>query len=660
MMKHPGHIWIAAIALTISSDPVRAWDWLALAPTQISAFTGFDGYYKRYVDDGDSLDYQWDIGLEIEQQGYILDPRISGFKFTLRPTYFNGLFKTDVSSEKQKGNFLSYQFEMDFLNGAEKPYSFGASALRAQSINTGSFGTRYDSEVESKTARAFWHNPAFPMQLSFEDRYFNQTYLSDRSDSNGVPETQRDERAKILTLTGRSSKLSMLAEHVTLDDNVPGRDLDYKRDRLDLNHVLPWGSGSSLGSLLTYDDRRGFNAYRRINLNERVNIQHTENISSLTRYNFSSVKRIYQTNVNVGSFALTHLLYRNLITTANVWASSQHSDPADITQWRGGISTRYSKNFFGAGVTAGLGYSYQVTDRDSRQPLTEVVNESYAVPLDGAVVLSQRFIVATSIIVTNEDGSVVYEDGIDYTLLNLPDDLTQVQAITGGRIETGDAILVSYQASTLPSLEYSTVNTNYQLGINLGWMRFSHNYTDQDQKVISGQGGGFLSPRRVIRTRLDFKWKWSEVDVQVGVDRNYNRYNNYEGDNYTFRQSLDWSAFGNTYWNLSAVQSFTNSTTLDTNIYSLEMTVNWQPRANLSIRPSLSMWRREDEGEAISTNRRDQQYITVGFWLNWRYRKVTFNMNYFHNERLTDGYQSNTSASRIKEDRLVFDLTRRF
>lgn len=659
-MKRLGLTWIAALSLAVSSDAVCAWNWLGLAPTRIAAFTGFDGYYKRYLGDGDSLDYQWEVGLEIEQQGYILDPKISGFQFTLRPSYFNGLFETDLSSEKQKGHFLSYQFEMDFLNGAEKPYSFGASALRAQSINTGSFGTRYDSEVESKIARALWHNPAFPMRLSYEDRYFNQTYLSDRSDSNGVLVTQRDERAKILTLTGRSSKMSMMAEHIDLDDNVPGRDLDYKRDRFDLNHVLPWGSGSSLRSLFTYNDRRGFNAYRRINLNESASIQHTENVSSLTRYNFSSVKRIYQTNVNVGSFALTHLLYRNLLTTANIWASSQQSDPADITQWRGGISTRYTKNFFGAGVSAGLGYSYQVTDRDSRQPLMEIVNESYAVPLDGAVILSQRFIVDSSIIVTNDDGSVVYEDGLDYTVLDLPDDLTQVQAIPGGRIETGNSILVSYQAETLPSLKYSTVNTNYQLGLNLGWMRFSHTYTDQDEKIISGQGGSFLSPRRVIRTRLDFQWKWYDVKVQVGADRNYNRYNNYEGNNYTFRQSLDWRAFGNTYWNLAAVQSFTNSTTLDTNIYSLEMTVNWQPRPNLSIRPSLSMWQREDEGEAISTGRRDQRYVTAGFWLNWRYRKVTFNMNYFHNYRVTDGYQDNTSASTIKEDRLVFDLTRRF
>lgn len=659
-MKRPGLIWIAALSLTCSSDPARAWDWLTLAPTRIAAFTGFDGYYKRYIGDGDSLDYQWDIGLEIEQQGYILDPRISGFQFTLKPTYFNGLFKNDFSSQKNKGNFLSYQFQMDFLNGAEKPYSFNASALRAQSINTGSFGTRYDSEVESKTASAFWHNPAFPMRMTYEDRYFNQTYLSNRNDSDATPTTQRDERAKVLTLTGHSSKLSMLAEHLSVDDNVPGRNLDYKKDRVDLNHVLPWGTASSLNSLFTYDDRRGFNAYRRINLNERANIQHTDNISSISRYNFASVKRIYQNNVNVGSFALTHLLYRNLLTTANIWASSQQSDPANITQWRGGITTRYTKNFFGAGVTAGLGYSYQVTDRNSKLPLTEVVNESHVVPLDGAVILSQRFIVASSIIVTNEDGSLLYEDGADYTILGLPDDLTQVQTIPGGRIETGNTILVSYQASTLPSLEYSTVNTNYQLGLNLGWMRFSHTYTDQDEKLISGQGSSFLNPRRVIRTRLDFNWTWSDVDIGIGAARNYNRYNNYEGNNYTFRQTLDWNAFRNTYWNLAAVQSFTHSTTLDTKIYSLEMTVNWQPRASLSIRPTLSMWRREDEGEAISTNRRDQQYVTVGFWLSWRYRKVTFNMNYFHNNRVTDGYQSNTSASRIKEDRLFFDLTRRF
>lgn len=663
-MKHARLIWVVALSLVLLSisGPAYAWGswgWFTLAPTRIEAYTGFDGYYKRYLDDGDSLDYQWDVGIEIDQQGYILDPRIFGFSFNISPGYFKGYYETGGRSGTQKGNDLSYLIQGDFLNGANKPLSFNATALRATNFNSGSFGSRYDSEVKSESVMASWHNPAFPMTLAYEDRYLKQTFLSGRVGESG-PTTRRDERTRALTLSGRSSKTSLVAEHLTLDDNIPGRNLDYQRDRVNLRHTLPWGKGSSLNSFFLYDDRRGFNTNRRIRLDERATIQHTRNISSRSRYSFSVINRNYETIVNNGSFAVSHLLYSNLVTTADLWASSQRSDPQDITRWRGGLSTRYNKTILGAGVSAGLGYSYQVTDRDTRDLLTEVVDVSYVVPLDGAIILRRRFVITATIIVTNADGSLVYTNGIDYAMLSLPEDLTQLQIIPGGQIETGDTILVSYQAIALPSLKYSTTNTNYQLGLNLGWMQFSHSYTDMDENLISGQGDSFLNPRRDVRTRLEFRWKWSDVDVLMSANRNFNRIKNFEATNFVYRQSLNWSAFGRTFWNLSAVQSFTASSTLDTNLYSLELSVNWRPMVNLSIRPSLSLWKREDEGEALSTNKRDDQYITAGFWLNWRYRKITFNMSYFHNQRVTDTYRETSSKSETKEDRLVVNLTRRF
>jgi hypothetical protein len=415
-----------------------------------------------------------------------------------------------------------------------------------------------------------------------------------------------------------------------------------------------------LNSRFNYYDRRGFNFNRRITLEERANIQHTENVSSDTRYSFSSIDRNYETIVNNGSFALSHLLYSNLVTTANVWAMSQNSDPQDTTRWRGGISTNYSKVMFGVGVSAGLGYSYQVTDRDSREDLIEIIDESHLVPLDGAVILQRRFVVTSTIIVTNADGSLVYTDGIDYTILNISSDLTQVQIIPGGQIETGDTILVSYQAIALPSMKFSTTNTNYRLGLNLGWVTFSHTYTDMDEDLISGQGESFLNPRRDVRTSLEFRWKWSDVDVSVSANRDYNVINYFEATNYTFRQNLDWSAYGNTSWNISAVQSFTETSTLDTDLYSLELAVDWRPLYSLSIRPSVSFWQRNDEGEALSTGKRDDQFVTAGFWLSWRYRKVTFNMTYFHNQRVIDNYRENSNESKTNEDRLVLNLTRRF
>jgi len=660
-MKHFGPIWIATILLVFSvcSGPVLAWDWLSLYPAEIEAFIGLEGISRRHEDGVDSLDYRWDAGLNIDQRGYILDPGIVGFELNLRPHYLWNKYETGEVTEKITGHDLSYMFSMDMLQGTPHPFSYNVFATRGTNINSGSLGSRHENEFESKSATVFWKSTAFPMNLTYEDRYQNQKVLSSRDNVTRAT-LRRDEQIKTVTVKGRSSKTTLFAEHLTLDDRVPGRDLDYQLDRINLGHNLPWGSGSNLRSRIDYFDRRGFNPNRRANLVESATIQHSDNISSLSSYSFSTITQSYETIAHTGSINLSHLLYSNLATKAYLWGSSQQSDPQDLKRWRAGLSSQYTKNFFGVGFTAGLGYSYQVTDRDSREDLVEIIDESHTVPLNGAVVLNRRFVVTSTIIVTNADGSAVYTDGIDYVIFDLPDDLTQLQAIPGEQIETGDTILVSYQAIALPSQEFSTTNTNYNLGLNLGWMRFSHSYTDMDEKLISGQGESFLNPRRDVRTRLEFRWNMSRFEVLLNADRSFNRFKGFEATAYTYRQSLNWAAFGNTHWNLSAVQSFTESTNLDTDLYSVELSVEWQPLYNLLIRPKLGAWKRFDEGETLSTGKRDDQFITAGIWLRWFYRKVTINMNYVHNQRTTNSFQADTVQSETNEDLIQFNLVRRF
>jgi hypothetical protein len=665
-MKHFGLIQIATALLVFSvfSGSVQAWswDWLSLYPPEIEAFTSFDGASRRFMDAGDSvdsLDYQWDVGLDISQQGYILDPGIVRFKFDLRPYYLWSKYDSVNTTEKITGNNLSYMFRVDMLQGTPGPFWYSVDAARGTNINSGSLGSRYESEFENQSATVYWKNPAFPTHLSFQDRSLFQKVLQTRNNVSSAY-IRRDERVKTVTLKGHSSKTTLFAEHLVLDDRVPGRDLDYELDRINLGHNLPWGSNSNLRSRFDYYDRKGFNANRRINLIESATIQHARNISSFSNYSLTSISQNYETIAHDASFNTSHMLYNNLATRGYLWGSSQTSDPQDVKRWRGGLSTQYTKNFFGAAFTAGLGYSYQVTDRDTREDIIEVINEPNTVPLNGAVVLNRRFVITSTIIVTSADGSVVYTEGIDYVVFDLPEDLTQVQAIPGEQIAVGDTILVSYQAIALPSQEYSTTNTNYNLGLNLGWLRFKHSYTDMDEKLISGQGDSFLNPRRDVRTKLEFRWDISRFEVLLSADRNYTRYDTYEATAFTYREQVNWATSGNTRWNLSAVQSITESTTLNTDMYSVELSVDWQPRYNLLIRPKLGMWRRYDEGEALSTGKRDDEFITAGVWLRWFYRKVTFNMNYVHNQRMTDTYRADAVPSETNEDLIFFNLIRKF
>jgi hypothetical protein len=120
-----------------------------------------------------------------------------------------------------------------------------------------------------------------------------------------------------------------------------------------------------------------------------------------------------------------------------------------------GLESHYNKrDLFGLGFNAGLGLSYQETDRVSSLGLTEVVDESHIVRLGGAIILNRRFVIIPTIIVTDVDSLLVYVEGLDYIVFPVAGDLTQVQILPGGRIENGATILVSYKAQALPSMKF--------------------------------------------------------------------------------------------------------------------------------------------------------------------------------------------------------------
>lgn len=660
-MRRPGHLWIvvALILTSISGSHAQAGilDWLALYRTQINAIARFDGAYRRTAGTDGTIDTEWRAGVRIRQRGFIMDPGIASFDLGFEPLYSWGKFDLSNNPQTRSGRVLSYNLNLNLLRGTPGPFAYQLSAVRSTNINSGSLGGRYDTEIENKTAGMFWKSLAFPMSLVYLERDFKQEFVS--GTTNFI--TQRDETVRTLTLKGNSSKLRLFGEYLEMDDHVPGRNLDYHQYRFDAGHSLPWGSGSSLESSLGYLNRGGFNNNQLFSIIESANIQHGGNLSSTTSFRLAWINASYDSSTYTGQFRLFHDLYGNLRTNANLWATRSTSEPQDYTQWRTGIDTQYTKqDLFGAVVHTGVGLSYSVLDRESKQGLIEVIDESHVVTLGGAVILNNRFIIIPTIIVTNADSSLVYADGVDYTIIDLPEDLTQLQVIPGGRIEIGETILVSYKRESAPSGEIGTTYTRFSTGFNLGWMRFGYYFSNKSDSLLSGMGESFLNPSRNNRADLEFRWKTANVNYLVGAEWRHDRFDEFETTIYTFRQLLTWDAFETTQWDLNLAQSFTESSKLSTDLYNLNLSVSWQALMNLTIRGHLGAWARFDEGDILVSGKRDDKFVTAGFTLRWFYRKVNFDLAYNHHYRTNDTHQPNVDIRQTNEDRLMLNLNRRF
>ena len=104
---------------------------------------------------------------------------------------------------------------------------------------------------------------------------------------------------------------------------------------------------------------------------------------------------------------------------------------------------------------------------------------------------------------------------------------------------------------------------------------------------------------------------------------------------------------------MNLLESYSETTSLDTDLYSAELLATWTPLRGLSVRPRVGFWMRSDQGPALNGGSRDDEFVTGGFQLDWSVRKIAVNMHYYYNYRMID-------TSRTDNHRLMLYLRRRF
>lgn len=627
---------------------------LVFYPTEVEAILDLD-YTDRTNNSGRTKERAWDFGARINQEAFYLDPGIARFRLDIEPVVSNNHYESGSTTSEQDGEILNYLLQADLLRDTPGAFAFDFNAQKSTEQETGSLGSRYDSERDSVQALASWKNSAFPMSLSIERESLDQEFES----TPGATVSERDEVAESWSLSGRSSKLSLRIDHLDQDDRIVSRDNDFVQDQANLLHQLEWGKASSLTSRINSYERTGFNANERVSWAETVRIQHTDQLFSRTSYQNNSIKQNIEFEENILKLQLNHRLYQNLTTNATLDFEDNESDIQEETINGIDIHSRYQKqDFFGASVNAGLGAGYQDTERDTSNGAIDVIDESHVVPLNSAIILGNRFIIISSIVVTDNTGAVTYTIGTDYNVNSVGGDQTEIQVVPGGPINSGDTLLVSYQATALPTQDFSTTNLRYSLGANFDWFRFSHSDRKIDNKLRSGADQIYLNDSRYTTTDIEFRGNLEEIELSFDAQRDFSSSAGFDTTTYTYRQMLAWQTSPQARLNVSLTESFIEQSIRETDIYSLRTSIDWRPRPRLTIRPVVVIWNRKDKDTA-SSDERDDDFLNLGVTLNWQYRKVSMKLDYRHNEREVDTGQFNTSSD-SEEDRILFRLSRRF
>lgn len=640
----PRHYLLATLLAGILpwAQSAHAAGWFFFDPLTLEAEIRFDGRSDRQDTSPDNEFNTSTLLLEervhLEQSGFLVDHRVVNFSIELSPVFRQGQEKRNAEKDSFRGRDLDYDINVNVLNGAIAPVSGYFGTSRFTNTNDLAFGTRSFVDNGNSRIGLLWKNYWLPLSFEYRTESINREQI--RFDGTRF---LRDEDREIYKINGRNRRLSFNLDRMAVDDTA--NEQQYDISNLNLNHNIRWGRSSYLQSMILINDRRGSLDSRIAQWNERLVLQHTDNLESRTSYRFYSQEANDDSDSHSGDFELSHSLYQNLNTSARVGAQSVKSSLQEQTRYNFGASANYNKSFFFGDINIGLSANYENVDRESKRGLGEIIDERHVAKLVDPITLRRQLVVQSTILVTAVDG-FQYEAGIDYEVLTLGGVYTQIRIIPTGRISAGDLLLISYQYILQPSAEYDALFTAYDISFNYRWLRFYHQTSSNQFSLISGFGLPADQSQR--STGLEAAWDFGSGRLRLLVESSQRKNGGLTSNNLNLSQSLGITLRKNLGLNVSSSQIFNESdgfvfdnplldpdqriSTSKSDWFTLDAGLSWTPRPNVGVLPSLGVWKRvEDRNQnGVETNI-DNLYYSARLRITWWFRKLAVDFYLDHN-----------------------------
>jgi hypothetical protein len=574
-----------------------------------------------------------------------------------------GEWQDNDNSVDTSDDFLGYYFGLEILKGAVLPVDGHVAASRYSTVFVGSLGQRSEYEITEFNAAMNWKFAPLPTLFGFRER---STFSISQS-SIGSASLLRDDTERRFVIKSENSKLLVDFEWRSLDDHIPLRSNDFDVYRLNSRHLFQWGRGSELTSSLRSFYRTGFNGFEQADWTQSASIYHTKSLSSSAGYAMYFTRQKSTAKRYSAFYRLRHRLYSNLTTSAGLrWSHRSAPNLVEVQEFVD-LDIGYQKSvLWGTHVGIFLGGAYGHVDRDSDLGFYEIIDERYTVPISGQLILTGRFIFSSSVIVTDVTSNIIYQDGLDYELLNLGDGITQLSVLPAGRIQAGDIILVSYKGLILPSVEYNRISRTSALNVSFRGLSLSYRDDALNHKVISGFSGPLLDTKNEV-LNLNYSLNFNKLSMGLRAERRLVKIGGNELKSKTANQSFNFQATNKVKIGLNLTQSLTENRTetitdtffQEVDFYAGSLFLTWQPVAGMMISPTVSAWKRKLVRTSDIIESSDDTILSASLSFRWVFRKLSMNFSYQHNDRtvITDGISPGEDTI---EDSVQFNLRRQF
>lgn len=362
--------------------------------------------------------------LYLNTQGDVFDPMLMTYAVGLGLGLNQQEFESETLSGNYSGRMSNYLLNMSFL--PTKPYPFSVHMDKNESVMSRGFQSPLRMENTSTGVYGKLRVPGWPMTYSWNRNEFEQS-----SDVAAIQDGFRRTSERFnYTVRHDFSERSRFSFRATLQDVMQeggsfSRDEKAKSYRLQHNYGFGKNNQHSLDSYVSYVKRVSLFDSEVFDWQENVRLRHSASLSTFYNANFSRNTFANAESETIGGVAgLNHRLYDNFNTSASVFMSkSEFSSGSESRSQGGNLRFDYYRNNPWGRLSSY--YDVRLTSRESDGGTgTDIVTDEFHIFSDPLPVeLEKRNIIVDTIVVTNNDGTEIYEEGVDgdYTVLQIGD-----------------------------------------------------------------------------------------------------------------------------------------------------------------------------------------------------------------------------------------------
>jgi hypothetical protein len=612
----------------------------------------FDGRWNDFAgpDDGRTLRYWEWLGLDL--RGTIVDPRLVRYSIGLRPGWRQTVSDGLLTEPEKNASLLAWRAGVELL--PSRPLSLSLFTFRDRDVRQNRIGDRSQYDVTETSARLSYENRYFPVTARYRSRSSARVGSLTADDPLDAKAPREDIRFQVLRVAAQNSRTRFLFERQSHEDRIAGVTLD--KTAASLRHRVRWGKGSSIRSALEYLDYDGGADLRQLTWRELIHLQHSWSVFS----DYEFLLRSFRDGGFPGTerLALIAATVRPVgrlqsRTRASWYSRGFNTSSTGTTRLleRLSYSTRLP---FGGRMTASASLEY---NRFSFEPgevanWISVVDERYEVDAAGRVILMNVGVDAVSVRVKNADGSLIYQLGFDYQLLDDPP-LTEILVIPTGRIVAGDTLQVDYRYQALPESRSSNLVGGFEMTAGMaGFELFTRGIRTAARSESPGAADipsvqsrfapedlnetvvGLRMSQVMWRTQMEFGFKWSDRQRRDYAQRSTELFG---GLTLQPRRDVAIGVSATGIWGRSTNGLFRS--------VSGGTTIRWMPLPSLLCHGNLTLWRRA-VGDELQT------FFGGGAGVSWQPGLLEIQLQFTH-DRLQ-------GASSQTIDRLAAYISRSF